>query len=664
MKRTITLYIGGRRADIDDDTFVVFNWRREDYDNPTAVRNSWSNSVTLPGTPGNNKLFGDIFRTDRRVAGGGVLPTGAYFDPSQRTPFQIFEETGDILVDGYCKLERVTIKNGTPTYNVALYGGLGTLLYGLSYDTNGDALTLAALDYLQTGVPDTELDFIINRENVLGAWQDLEQPGQATIFGVVNFAPAYNGIPDGDFAADKCLFDPAILGIGELNPIAKLSRKYTEREMVDYRSYLQRPVIKVEAVLDAIVRYAAGLGYTLTIDQPVGTSPFITDTWMTLPMLKDKRSGDTITKADLLGGTCSPAAFLLGLVKSLGLMLVCTGSEAHLLRRDDFYAGGATLDLTGRIDLAQSRDLDPLLMDAKWYEFSAEDEGDFATAYKERRGRIYGSQRVNTGYDFDADVKQLVEKLAFKGCVQSTEFSTAFRTGHQHISGQGTTNFPGPFLDGGTYYTATDGEEKQLLSGAITWNWRNGTLDGYDLGDFPQLHGPDNKALDGSGVLLFYVGSDTSLPTGTHISDDTAAMTDGPCWNWSQDAVTALAILPHFTRFLLDNGGNIAHSLDWGAAAETNIPGLGYAADHVGLYADFWRAYLADRYDVNTKVLRVRVDWRGIRVGPSLLERFFFWDGSLWVLNAIENYSLTTFDPAECEFVQVQDKTNYTNGQY
>ena len=78
MKRTITLYIGGRRADIDDDTFVVFNWRREDYDNPTAVRNSWSNSVTLPGTPGNNKLFGDIFRTDRRVAGGGVLPTAVH----------------------------------------------------------------------------------------------------------------------------------------------------------------------------------------------------------------------------------------------------------------------------------------------------------------------------------------------------------------------------------------------------------------------------------------------------------------------------------------------------------------------------------------------------------------------------------------------------------
>ena len=37
---------------------------------------------------------------------------------------------------------------------------------------------------------------------------------------------------------------------------------------------------------------------------------------------------------------------------------------------------------------------------------------------------------------------------------------------------------------------------------------------------------------------------------------------------------------------------------------------------------------------------------------------------SLWVLNRISNYSLTTYDPVECEFVQVHDKNNYLNGQY
>ena len=35
----------------------------------------------------------------------------------------------------------------------------------------------------------------------------------------------------------------------------------------------------------------------------------------------------------------------------------------------------------------------------------------------------------------------------------------------------------------------------------------------------------------------------------------------------------------------------------------------------------------------------------------------------MWVLNKITNYSLTTWDTAECEFVQVRDMDNYMNGQ-
>ena len=71
-----------------------------------------------------------------------------------------------------------------------------------------------------------------------------------------------------------------------------------------------------------------------------------------------------------------------------------------------------------------------------------------------------------------------------------------------------------------------------------------------------------------------------------------------------------------------------------------------------------------DRYDENNKRVTLRVDLSGLQVGQNLLRRFWWWQGSLWVLNKISNYSLTTFDPAECEFIQVRDKDNYLNGQY
>ena len=42
------------------------------------------------------------------------------------------------------------------------------------------------------------------------------------------------------------------------------------------------------------------------------------------------------------------------------------------------------------------------------------------------------------------------------------------------------------------------------------------------------------------------------------------------------------------------------------------------------------------------------------------MRKFFYYDGALFVLNAIRNHSLTTWDDTECEFIRVQDKTNYT----
>ena len=42
MGRKVTLYIGGQRADMDDRSPILFNYAREELDNPTVVRNSYT----------------------------------------------------------------------------------------------------------------------------------------------------------------------------------------------------------------------------------------------------------------------------------------------------------------------------------------------------------------------------------------------------------------------------------------------------------------------------------------------------------------------------------------------------------------------------------------------------------------------------------------------
>ena len=72
----ITLYIGGVAVDLDDNALVQMNYTAEELTNPTVVKNSYSQQVTLQGTPTNNKVFGSMFQLDRRTVSGGSVGVG------------------------------------------------------------------------------------------------------------------------------------------------------------------------------------------------------------------------------------------------------------------------------------------------------------------------------------------------------------------------------------------------------------------------------------------------------------------------------------------------------------------------------------------------------------------------------------------------------------
>ena len=209
MRRKISLYIADQLVDLDDQSFILFNYTREDLSNPTIVRNSFSQQITLKGTPANNKIFGGSFRTDRVVGISGG-DSGVDYNASQKTPFTIYDEMGEILESGYVKLDSVSKTGGDIQYKVTLYGGLGSFFYALSYDENGNKRTLADLVYRDTDNPDTELNFTINATAIHNAWGRLKGGSSyPEMFDIINFAPCYNGIPDGNFSPDKALFVPS-----------------------------------------------------------------------------------------------------------------------------------------------------------------------------------------------------------------------------------------------------------------------------------------------------------------------------------------------------------------------------------------------------------------------------------------------------------------------
>lgn len=921
MKRRISLYIGNKPADLSTDSLVQMNYTAEDLSDPAIVKNSYSQHVTLPATRNNDAIFGGMFRADRRTVSGDGS-TGASFSPLVRTPFTIYDEAGELLESGYMKLDSITAKDGSPAYVITLYGGLGSFFYTLSYDDEGNEMTLGDLPLLDGG----NVGFTINKETVAAAWAAL-RAGTAGQWQVVNFAPAYNGFPDGDFDADKAVGKPSDFGNtdfmtidGEIyrtinnNALFDLGDDFTEWQTKDLRSYLQRPVVSVKGILDGIARYAASKGFTLELDPAFFTSinPSYSKAWMTLPLLSTKdrleeaedvalsgnaitddtivgksgfpatsrmspalnvpdvsvtvsvkvhpavamessqwsgnkfilnrgltiagttngnegtvvfaqlrlldssgkvvsasplkvfmtnslykehsaadlvsasgipyesqygvdptiayeqlsyrtstlvnlywwqmpsgavleatgvgiaraevrvfasvldivnsnyqfqtlkefqayvlsldgslsvrqtlkgwgatitdakaiydaasgyRSNSAISQNVLFGDTMTPAAFMLSYSKLFGLSYFYDkgAKTVKLLTRNALY-DGEVVDLQTRIDRSKEIKTTPAVATAKWLSFSAgEPEGEFADFYRDKYGREYGVQKVNTGYDFNADTKDVLESVEFKGGAEVLEKSVYFI----NPTLSGGKKLPSPFMNGNAAYRlylngdVNTSEEINITppSGSnVTISYFDADMPSYDILPKLQCHGNDNGATDGNNVLLFhrgFIAYDSKITAAYArfiITDDSSEMyrlNEGPCWELSKGL--AAADMPIFGRHWLD-GSEIVYSMDFGVPAEFDIPFVTVAED-AAMYPRYWKKYIEDRYNVDTRVRSAYVDFRGVQVGEHLLRKFYFADNAIWVLNKISNYSLTGAGTTQCEFVKVQDRKAYTEGQ-
>ena len=925
MKRNITLYIGGQPVDLDDEALILFNWTMEDLTNPTVVKNSYSQSIAIKGTPANNRIFGEAFRVDRKIMPGPTSSAGVSFDPTRKTPFEIYDEMSQVMERGYVKLDTVQVAGNVVTYNVTLYGGLGSFFYSLTYDGSGNKRTLSSLQYLDTDDSDSELDFIINAVTVQQAWNSL-MAGTSGKWQVVNFAPCYNGIPDGDFSADKAVATPAVVGlqtgltVDDKTYNAKngyvlvnLAEEHDEWAVKDLRSYLQRPVLSMKAFMDAICRPENNGGYTVDMSSLTGSDgeTFYDDLWVTLPMLTELevtessisaelsapgtvptsdldvasytvtpegpvpsnatveasvslrlvfqvpsvnvqtldtvmpyysmnmqlgiyytvifvqlvaysgntvvgggkvhcissaqaeggyltpqylaeicsfipdyngddifndysiqclfnrdldsggyvqdngmtlsasgqgdvdrfvvhispylireilgvwemqrwgypveftypggstddayyaescsvlpdvdigtvtvevpdegfRSGARLTKNVLLNTRQTPADYLLSFCKIFGLHFLYdnTTKVVSIVSRNTLYGKYPTrdsIDITDRVDRSHDIEVVPFVFETKWYDFRLEsDGGKFYEAYKTRYGIEYGLQRVDTGYEFEADTIDVMEGTVFRDAVTALESNAYFNT----ITDDGQYK-PSVFVDKGNTYTmwSSGGETEEFNiscppdSASIVYFNKDYT--GYDFSGRPklQLHDDDGKPLDGDGILVYLNSRVGFFPIPQYkLTDDTPemlALNDGkPCWNLDRegDAQGVINSMPVFTRYKAD-GENIEKALDFGRAKELAIPGYSYKQDDITLYERFWKQYLTDRYDRDTKILRCRVNLSGLPVGQELLRHFFWYENSMWVLNKVENYSFTTDDPAECEFIQVQQTSAYIAGQ-
>lgn len=700
MRRKISLYIAGHLVDLDEQSFILFNYTMEDLTNPTIVRNSFSQQITLQGTPNNNKIFGDIFRLDRVTQYGETL-TGAFFNASRKTPFVIYNELNEIVESGYLKLDEVSRNKGVVEYKVTLYGGLGLFFYNLMYKEDGNKKTLADMRYMTSGGTYTNIPghfgYFGGFNMLQDCWAYLKNPEDYDPndhdnwwTNIINFAPAYNGLPD-KFSADKAVvvkkafanMPPMFPKTDASSNLMLFTNPHTEWEIKDLRWYLQRPIISIKAIFDAICDHQNNGGWNVSVDSGLQESVIYKDAWMTLPLIpaEDRGKEDAIVR--LLSSMKSPAEYIISFAKILGLVFLCdpASKSVIIMPRAKFYSGQETIDMTDRIDVRGLK-ISPVLSQSRFYQFGSAAIGDWAKKYKEDYGLDYGIQRVNTGNELNNDVTIVTDGVLFRDAVEVQERNLLFVSNfdRDEVIGSGLDIFRLPRYEAVTlqqWKTDDKGEEVMVEESVLS------PYDGYLFFDNPTYplsdwlpkmqFSEENKPVDGSEVLVLFNGFKETPQWSSwarlhyRVTDDTPDMTllnDGvPCWNFTEENSRIVTALPSFRRchtYEVDGDDVIDATFEWGEPLARGVNGVFHNHnDKATIYNKWWRNYQSDRYDDDTFKMTCKADLRGLQVGQNLMRKFFYYQGAVFVLNAIRNHSLTTWDDTECEFIKVQDKSNY-----
>lgn len=154
------------------------------------------------------------------------------------------------------------------------------------------------------------------------------------------------------------------------------------------------------------------------------------------------------------------------------------------------------------------------------------------------------------------------------------------------------------------------------------------------------------------------------------VSDDLSEMAllndKTACYLWTNSEIVngeKVAIkktrLPQYISYVIDRNNNVTESLDFGLPREMYVDRVNYTED-VTIYANFWDSFYRDQFNVNTKKVTCYVKLE--RATQDLLRKFYFFDNAIWILNKIDSYDVTSYGTTRCEFIKVQDISNYTSG--
>lgn len=407
-----------------------------------------------------------------------------------------------------------------------------------------------------------------------------------------------------------------------------------EHQRNEFRSYYQRPAIRVKHLFNQII---ADSGFNVVLDDAFFNSnnPYWEKTWVVMDRLTmdtndlpeshsgNVRSGDSITYDLMIKHGVSQLNFLLYYCRTFGLLFDINELDGTVTieSRNTFNSRYQIEDWTDKVDFSKSFSIEPRTFDFKYGMFAwSEGSTIYETEYANGYNVDYGSTRVNTGYEFSVSENDLLKNSVFYNGVMSQEYDYNFE-GRSESAYLDDKILP-------AFFTKSD-----------------------DIRDEVSVN----------MVLLFDNGMQETNPFS--ITDDTPEMVEAKKYYWTNYAVARYSSAPYMTRLYTDDTG--VYSLDFGKPNKIYFTGVtdeNYP-ESATLYSRYWKRYVEELYDVDNKKLTVHFYLSPSDISQFDFNKFVRIKDTLWRVVKINDWDMSKQASTKVELVRVKDIDAYINGQ-
>lgn len=359
---------------------------------------------------------------------------------------------------------------------------------------------------------------------------------------------------------------------------------------------------------------------------------------------KKIRSDYAIDKSDIIDEETTQGDFLINYAKLFGLIFYTDkDGTPHLVTRNTFFKDYKVEDWTQKIDHAKEIQQVPIPFDSKYLLMQYQDGGThYEDYYRTQYDGEFGGQKINTGFEFNENETDLIPEVMFYNTVMSKE-RTRMLIGSQYLVDTDPKTLPAMFQreDGGR--TPSDTKFNLLFD--------NGMINIATSNKYIYLTDDNEKMLDESDEVKG--GKICWLDVSTVPIQDTTDTLYQPRNQYPQ-----FSTLHKSGAFSWHLGYPLENYAGW---MRSDFP------ESSTIYANFWRNYIAEIYDVDNRIMTAYVRLTAADIAQFSFANFVKIGDALWHVNKIEQFDPLSNGTTKVEFLRVSSlaaiENAYKNGQ-